>query len=368
MPIKFPDLTNIVIDNLDAGISTELKSAPGRGKSEFVEKLIDHLSARDGFEWGFTTLFLATYTPQDLMGYMVPAKQEDGSIISKFTTPPWMITTDKAGNQRHINSFERAIVFLDEYGQGDGDTKRVSAQLLLKGEVGPHRLKKGVGVIAASNRASDRSGVTKDFDFVINRRMEVSIADDINAWTDWAVPAGVSPLTIAFANQNPTIVFADGVPEKQGPWCTPRSLVMVDKLLSAKAKRNGGVIPEDAVTVESISGLIGGGAATAYMVFVKLEREMPKYEDIVRKPADTKLPTKPDSQMLACYNLAHRVQMEDAEAVIKYVERMPKEFSVTFATAACKKTPMIVRTPAFQAWTKANSSLMASIATINSAR
>ena len=28
--IKFTDLKNVVIDNLDAGISTELKSAPGR--------------------------------------------------------------------------------------------------------------------------------------------------------------------------------------------------------------------------------------------------------------------------------------------------------------------------------------------------
>ena len=143
---------------------------------------------------------------------------------------------------------------------------------------------------------------------------------------------------------------------------------MVDKLLQKKAERNNGVIPEDPTTVEAIQGLIGAGAATALMIFVKLEREMPKYEEIVKKPMDTKVPTKPDSQMLVCYNLAHRVQQEDAEAVIKYVERMPKEFAVTFASAACKKTPMIVRTPAFQTWTKANSSLMASIATINSAR
>ena len=50
MPITFTDLRNVIIDNLDAGISTELKSAPGRGKSEFVEALVDYLSARDGFE------------------------------------------------------------------------------------------------------------------------------------------------------------------------------------------------------------------------------------------------------------------------------------------------------------------------------
>jgi hypothetical protein len=364
MGLKFKDLRGVVVDNLDAGIATELKSAPGRGKSDFVESLVKYLSDRDGFQWGFTTLFLATYTPQDLMGYMVPAKKPDGSIISQFTTPPWMITSEG----KHINEYQRGIVFLDEYGQGDGDTKRVSAQLLLKGEVGPHKLGPGIGVIAASNRASDRSGVTKDFDFVINRRMEVAIQDDLESWQEWAEDHGVMPITRAFAQQNPTIVFSDGVPDKQGPWCTPRSLAMADKLLNVKAQRSGGQVPIDPVTVETLEGLIGMGAAQQYMIFVRLDREMPPYEEIVKGPAKAKVPTKPDAQMLIAYNLAHRVKVEDADPVIEYIERMPKEFSVTFATSACKRQPGIVRTPAFQQWVKRNSSLMASIATINSAR
>lgn len=365
MGLKFKDLRSVVIDNIEAGIATEMKSAPGRGKSDFVEQLRNYLSERDGFEWGFFPLFLATYTPQDLMGYMIPAKQADGSIISQFTTPPWMI--DAQG--RHINSFKRAIVFLDEYGQGDGDTKRVSAQLLLKGEVGPHKLDLAkVGIIAASNRASDRSGVTKDFDFVINRRMEVSIQDDLDSWQEWAEEHDVMPITRAFAQQNPTIVFSEGVPEKQGPWCTPRSLAMADKLLNIKAARSGGAVPVDPVTVETLEGLIGTGAAQQYMIFVRLDREMPPYEEIVKSPAKAKVPTKPDAQMLISYNLAHRVKIDDAGPVIEYVERMPKEFSVTFATSAVKRQPGLVRTKAFSEWVNRNSSLMASIATINSSR
>lgn len=357
--MHFNKLYDTIVDNLDAGISTELKSPPGVGKSEFVEGLIKKLSARDGFEWGFFPLFLATYTPQDLMGYMVPTKDPaTGELHSKFTTPPWMI--DAQG--RHINSFQRAIVFLDEYGQGDADTKRVSAQLLLKGEVGPHKLKPGVGVIAASNRASDRSGVTKDFDFVINRRMEINVQPDIDSWNDWASQNGVSPVTQAFANQNVGIVFGGEVPEKQGPWCTPRSLVLADKMLQTKAARTGAKNLDDSATMEALTGIIGA-AGVQYGVFLKLDREMPKYEDIVKDPMGTKVSTKPDAMMLICYNLAHRVKAEDADAVIKYVERMPKEFSTTFCTAATKRNPQLTRTPAIQAWVKANSSLMAAVVT-----
>lgn len=361
--MRFLDLRDNVIDNIDSGIATHLKSSPGRGKSEFVEDLVKYLSKRDGFEWGFVTCFLATFTPSDLLGYMVPTKMADGSLASVFTTPPWMLTkpTKEHPHGRHINSFKRGIVFLDEFGQADGDTKKSAAQLMLKGEVGPHRLHEGIGVIAASNGKGDRSGVTKDFDFLINRQNEIKITDDLASWLDWAALHDVQPITMAFASQNPQIVFADGVPAEQGPWTTPRSLVMADRLLTKKAARNGGVIPSDPATVEQIQGIMGAGCAQ-YFAFVKLELEMPKYEDIIKDPQKVKVPTKPDAQMLVCYNLAHRIEVKDATAVVTYMERLPKEFSVTFATVACRRMPQLVSTPAFNKWAKDNSSLMAAIA------
>src|SRR4029077_9782762 len=98
----------------------------------------------------------------------------------------------------------------------------------------------------------------------------------------------VTPLTMAFADQNAGIVFADEVPEKQGPWCTPRSLVMLDRKMQVKAKRLGR-FPDDAKTIESAMGLIGPTAAQ-YFAFVRLEREMPKFEVIVRDPKGAKVP------------------------------------------------------------------------------
>ena len=364
--MRFSDLEQVLVDNIDCGISTELKSSPGRGKSEFVRDLRTKLSKRDGKEWGMATCFLATMTPSDLMGYMVPTKMEDGTLASVFTTPPWMITppTKDSPKGRNINTFERGIVFLDEFGQGDGDTKKSAAELFLNRQIGPHKLHDGIAVIAASNGKGDRSGVTKDFDFVINRRMELNITDDLPSWIEWATHANVMPLSIAFATQNPQIVFSEGVPAQQGPWTTPRSLVMADKILQKKAARNGDAIPTDPATMEALQGIMGAGAAQ-YFAFVKLELEMPKYEEIVKSPDKCRLPTKPDAQMLVAYNLAHRIQLKDADPVVRYMERMPKEFAVTFATTACKKQPGLVTTAAFSAWAKQNSSLMAAIATPN---
>lgn len=366
--MRFLDLQQAVIDNIDAGITTHLKSPPGQGKSDFTESLIPYLSKRDGFEWGFVTCFLGTMTPSDLLGYMVPTrtKHPDGSefLASTFTVPPWMMTAPSKDfpHGRHINTFKRGIVFLDEFGQADGDTKKSAAQLILKGEVGPHRLHKGISIIAASNGKNDRSGVTKDFDFVINRQEEIRITPDLPSWLDWAAAHDVSPVAMTFAQQNPQVVFEDNVPKEQGPWTTPRSLVAADRLMRTKAKRLGGKMPDDPTTMEQVQGIMGAGASQ-FFAFVKLDREMPKYEEIIANPSKVKVPNKPDAMMLICYSLAHQIKPADAAQVIEYMERMPKEFAVTFATTACRRQPMLVATPAFSKWAKDNSSLMAAITT-----
>jgi len=95
---------------------------------------------------------------------------------------------------------------------------------------------------------------------------------------------------------------------------------------------------------------------------IKLDKEMPKYERIVADPEKVKVPERPDALMLVCFTLAHRVSEKDAAAVIKYVERMPKEFGVVFARSACHRVNTLVKTPAFNAWAFKNASLMAAIA------
>jgi hypothetical protein len=363
--VNFIDLEQEVIDDIDAGIAVELESPPGIGKSEFIEQLVAKLSARDGFEWGFSKLFLATQQVPDLMGYLFKGDKDFGDgqhiTVSEPTLPLWQVT--QQGKPTWM--YKRGILFLDEYGQGEADTKRVSAELLLNKRVGPWTLggenSAGWGVVAASNRAKDRSGVTKGFDFVINRRNLYNVTPSVEAWVAWATANDVTPLSIAFAVQNPTLVFADEVPEKQGPWCTPRSLVMMDRKIKVKHARLG-YVPDDAKTIEGAMGLIGPTAAQ-YFAFVRLEKEMPKFEAIVRDPANCKLPTKVDSQMLVVFNLAHRVTSATLKSVIEYIERMPKEFAVTFAKAACRRNHALAVDPIMRAWSAANASLMAALTT-----
>lgn len=355
--MRFNALKHVFPQLLDSGVSIELVSAPGRGKSEFVRDMTRALSKRDGKPWGFATAFLATYTPVDLLGYMVPGEHM-GRRVSEFTMPPWMRTVEG----KTVFEHERGILFLDEFGQAEADVKRAAAELLLNRQIGPWKLPDGWSVVAASNRSSDRSGVTKSFDFVINRRVEIHITDDLESFEEWAFANDINPVFITFANQNPQVVFSEGVPDKQGPWCTPRSLVMLARVFDhmGGAER---IVPTDPAAIEVASGLIGSGAAAQLMAFIKLGQEMPAYDEIIANPTKVKVPGKPDAQMLVCYTLAARVTDKTAEPVITYIERLPKEFAITFAKAACSRDPSLIEGDAFGEWAMRNASLVQAIVT-----
>lgn len=346
---------------VDTGVSIELVSAPGRGKSSMVRQLISALTKRDGQQWGYAELFLATQTPPDLIGYQFKGTVVYDGVefpITDPTAPTWFICEDG----KPVFAYPRGILFLDEFGQGQTDVKAAAAELLLNRRLGKWRLPDGWIVIAASNRQSDRSGVTKSLDFVINRRLEIHVSDDLNSWKDWALTSGgLDPTFVAFAESNPQLVFTDGVPEKQGPWCTPRSLVMLANVFQTAMRDGKGDFRTDGYAMEIATGLVGQGVAAQIIATIKLSHEMPDFKEIVRDPKGVKVPEKPDAQMLVVYNLAHRVTAKDIDPVIEYLQRMPKDFGVIFARAALRRDPMLLHTDAFDKWVSNNASVLVAI-------
>lgn len=338
----------------------ELRSAPGLGKSDLIDQIIAEQSAA-GEPWGLSTLFLATATPPDLIGYIFKGERSHEGrdyLVSEPCMPQWMISTEG----KPLWAYKRGFVFLDEYGQGEADVKRASAQLLLKGELGPWRIPQGWSVIAASNRAKDRSGVTKDFDFVINRRIQIEVTPDLVSWKEWALQNAVHPFFVYFAEAHPDVVFHSDVPKEQGPWCTPRSFMMAEKFL---VELNGGdrhtMFPTDPGAREVVEGIIGSPATQALFQEARLGEDLPSYDDVVRYPETAKLPTRPDAQMLLVYQCAARVGVKDFAQVTKYIERMAPEFSVTFITAATEREKQLISTRTVAEWCAKHAHLVALI-------
>lgn len=339
-----------------------IKSPPGRGKSTIINEGVPVIGKKLGMSLGLSYVNCTLLTPADTVGYLVPTKREgaDGKqhIDSKFTSPFWWVTQEG----KRLEEYDGGIIFLDEMDKADQDVKKVLGEMMLSGSCGPHTLPKGWVVWAAGNRAVDRSGSTRELDHLINRRKEIELTDDIQSLEAWMSKSGVAPEIIAFAAGNPEVVFQEK-PKEQQPWCTPRSLVMAGQDLEVFRDERG-LLPEDPLAIEETSGRIGTAASSALFAMIRLSHEMPDFADICRLPDKVKVPTKPDAQMLVAYNLAHRVDASTLDPVIIYMQRMPKEFAITFAKSAIRRSPMLVIEDAMERWAEQNGTLMSAIVNV----
>jgi hypothetical protein len=336
-----------------SGKCVYLKSGPGRGKTTTILAAVPHIATSTGKNLGVVVVSGPLLTPADAVGYLVPTKTEDGRVESQYTDPFWWRTDEG----KRLEEYDGGVIFVDEADKMDVDVKKVIGEMALSGRCGPHKLPDGWVVWMAGNRAGDRSGSTKELDHLINRRFEIDVTDDLEGWKDWAVKHGVHYTIVAFAESNAHIVFPNELPKEQGPFCTPRSLVATGELLATFAGSSG-ALPTDDDAVEMAAAGIGQAAAAQLFATIRLDSELPKIEAILGNPSAAKLPSAPDAQMLTCYKLAALTDDKTLDPFITYIERLPADFSVTFAKSLCTRNPMMASKPAMMAWSKRNSSIV----------
>lgn len=365
-----------------AGNAVILKGPPGFGKTDLMGSVAKWWAKQHaGKKVGMSCFFMATQSSIGFTG--LPWKGErtvqwNGAehhyTVTDPAVPQWYLATDlETGEVRPANLFDTVFLVIEEWGQGDAETKRAGAEVLRAGGTPPWYLPPGSPRIALTN-VDARDGITKEFDFIIGRRGEYTITGDVNVWLedfankpyrwqgrDWMVTA----FTKAWAKRHPEILF-ENKPEKQGPWCNPRTLTMADRYMQVMTEMNGGKLPvDDPGVIDGLAGKIGMPATVSYHADLQFLLELPPYEDIVKDPGGTAVPGKADLQMLMAYELASRVDPGDLASVIQYVDRLPKDMAVTFVKSVFGRDyRQFVSNPTMQAWINKNSRLVSIIASL----
>lgn len=354
--------------DMAAGTAVILKSPPGVGKTDVTNNGVFNMlkAMHSGKRVGMCRSFMAYQDSVDAGGLPWKAERTYGDrtyTITDPAMPTWYISTEG----KPACEYDIVLMVFEEWGQGGVDTKKAFAPILLEGGVGQYRLPEGSPRIALTN-VDSRDGVTKELDFVIGRRAEYDIVGSVPVWIeDFADKpyklAGREWLTMGvtktWASQNPQIMFEDK-PKKQGPWCNPRTLCMADRYLQGMAEASHGVIPiEDPLLVEGLAGKIGMAATRSYINTLRIRLELPSYEDVVMNPDETPVPSKPDLQMLMAYQLAERAIKDDLAPLIKYMSRLPKDYSLTFVTSLLRRAfNEMVNEPAMKAYIQKNAILV----------
>lgn len=376
------DAKKELIASVQAGNAVLMTSPSGIGKSQLCYQVYLYLKeqgekANPPERWGLCTIFAATQTPPDLIGFQfkgertfdMPDTTKHTVTVTDPSVPLWMISTE--GKPAFL--YDKIFLLIDEYGQGEADVKRAVAEIFLNGGTAPWYLPKGSVRVACTNTGA-RYGVTKDFDFCIARRTNINIIGDVDVWLSdfadkpyayqgkvWQTMA----VTKAWAKQHPEILF-ESEPKEQGPWCNPRTLCSVDRYLQVKERMNNGVIPTDTGTIETVAGTIGMPATQSLVQHLQFRLELPSYDDVVADPTHTPVPTKPDLLMLMAYELAGWTRVEHLAQCITYVQRMPKDMAVTYVSALLRRDYKgLINQPAMQGWISKNAALVSIIASLS---
>lgn len=360
MTLSIMEAKKALMLNFSAGLPVLVRGASGVGKTEMGMQYAEE----QGPDYGVFELNAATANLPDIMGVLMPGKETwpdaDGSI-REITTGryayPYFMRDKRSGLPAFC--FKRGLVIIEEYGQATGDVKRALASLIWEKRVGEWRFPADCDVLLLSNRVEDRSGVSKDFDFIINRRVELDVKADLDGWLVWAHDHGISNTSLAYAHRNEVKVFHNKAPEKQGAWLTPRSLVSVDRQVAAALKL--GYKLDDMFLWENIAGAVGQGIATEYVAFAKIRDTLPTISSIIADPTGAKLPPQMDQQIFLVFDLASKATKDNIVPIIQYINRMPSDFAIAFYRSAMQRDSALRSTKAFGDWACQNVSLLSAI-------
>lgn len=360
-----------------------LESGPGVGKSETVKAYVGRLARETNKPAALVTMMLSTITSPDVRGFMVPTDR-GGRLVSVFSQPPWFPVAENMqvclpdGTFIPLGRYDGAVpevgvLFLDEFGQAEDDVRKPAAELLLCGTVGNTTLPQGWAVVGATNRMSDRSGVGRELMFLVNRRCLLKIEASLPAWLEWANKRSEATrphyLCMSFAQRQPDIVFGSELPADGSPFCTPRSLCLMDRDLRALRTPEQiklDVLPMDDLAREVCEGWIGRGAAAQFFTHLKYADALPTLEEIERDPMRAKCSDDRAVQMVAGYMLSHRLTEKNAKPILTYIQRLCTEMQVLAlrsiaASPDGKRTAALMAQKDYTAWlTKHKDLLVAS--------
>ena len=264
-----------IVSALAATQSVLLLSPPGVGKSAAVRQAAEDA----GLEC--RSLLGTQIAPEDVSG--IPRIVGERSV---FCPPRVLLPEDPAAKP--------FCLFLDELPACTPDIQKAFYSLLLERRVGEFPLPAGTWVVAAGNRAEDRSLVRSLSAALVNRVTILNVKVSVPEWLAWARGAGVRHDVLSYVVYAP-ISLQRPVPATPSPFSTPRAWEALSRSLDG-LERAGALTP--AARRALAFGTVSPEDAAAFCVMCEydLASLRPWYE-YVRRPE--LLPNGTDGEELA---------------------------------------------------------------------
>lgn len=316
-----------------------VKGAPGVGKTDTLKQ------ATKAADCDLIVSHPVTADPTDAKGLPWKVEGRNAATFLPF-----------GDLERAMNAKRPTIWGLDDIGQAAPSTQASYMQLILSRHVGEHHLPDCVGFWAATNRRSDRAGVSGILEPVKSRFVSIlELAPNAEDWSEWALDNDMPPELIAFLrNVKAELLwkFEPTADITNSP--SPRTWAHAGRILNRCSK--AGIATTDDVFHALVAGAVGEAAASEFIGFLKIAADAPSVDEILKNPKGAKIPTEISAQFAVASSLAHRADEKNFGAVSTYVQRMYQadlgEMCAYLLRDAVRKNRAIIGTAAFSQLSK----------------
>jgi hypothetical protein len=314
-------LTEVLTKAVEARLPVLIKGMPGIGKSDIITQVAKA-----------TKMELIIFHP--VVSDPTDFKGLPGIVDGKAEFLPY-------GSLRQLVEAKKpTVAFFDDLGQAPAVVQAACMQLFLARRVNGHKVSDKVVFIAATNRRTDRAGVTGILEPVKSRFATIiELTPDNDAWVQWAYKNGMPAELVGFIHFRPNLLATEEATADIVNHPCPRTWAFVGKLLDA-----------DLADYETVSGAVGEGAAAEFMGFLKVYKGLPNLDAILTDPDNAVVPEEPAALYAVASGLVEKITEDNAGRVIRYGNRMPSDFSVLLVRDAIRKQPAIQNTKEFINW------------------
>ncbi len=270
----------------------------------------------------------------------------DGVVLE--AEQDWVPTNEKIA--RNLCP-ERGIIFCDELPASLPAVQSTLQRLFLDRKLGNLTLAEGWYVVAAGNRAKDKSASGNLSRAFQNRCMMITVVPDPDVFFDWGLEYGIDHRVLSFVRWRPECVN-DGLEVHKGEnqaFCSPRSLHIASDVLA-----ESGGYPETLIS-ELMTGTLGDGRGSEFNGFLRVMNDLPDLDQILKNPEEYPVPTKVDVAWATIGALSNRVEdKKNLVPVMKYFVRLPTELSVVAVKDLAKREKAVYHTEQFIKWADNN--------------
>ena len=301
--------------------SVMLWGPPGVGKSESVREIAENIKTKTGKEVNVVDVRLLLFNPIDLRGIPTTDKNKESAIWLK----PKIFEMDES--DKTVN-----ILFLDEISSCTPAVQAAAYQITLDRTIGEHRLPDNCIVIAAGNRLSDKSVVSKMPKALANRLMHIEVEIDVDSWLKWANENKLNEVVIKFIRDNKKCLMVDNQYNENLAYATPRTWEMVSRILNNTKCARYSIEP-------LVSGLVGKDVALEFIRYLIVDGDIPNVNDIFSGKVEYNVMSDMQNEVLKNVIIDHaKMEKDNIDKIkesVKYILKMPYDYALFILKNYC---------------------------------